>query len=369
VPITRDAVRQLATFDSGGAPVTTCYLDVDGRRRVRPADYQAALEHLIRATSVRPNGEPAAADLQRITDYVRSDFDRGGVRGIAIFSCAARDFWEVVALPVPVHDRIHVGHGPDVAQLEVVVDDLRPIGVLLADRQRARLFVYELGELIEHEEHTDELPRDVDERGHSERGGVEPHNDELAAQHLRHAAKSAFDMFSAHRVEHVVLGGAADLLGELEQALHPFLRDRLAGRLALTATAGLADIRAAVIATEQRLERESEAAAVARLRDAIGAGRRGVGGLADTLRALSERRVEHVLVSDGFVETGWRCPACSALAAVGPDCPVCSSAMEHLDDVVAEAVQEAMAQACRVEVCVDNADLDVLGRIGALLRF
>jgi hypothetical protein len=43
--------------------------------------------------------------------------------------------------------------------------------------------------------------------------------------------------------------------------------------------------------------------------------------------------------------------------------------MEETDDVVEDAIQEALTQACRVQVCEDNADLDVLGRIGALLRY
>jgi hypothetical protein len=42
--------------------------------------------------------------------------------------------------------------------------------------------------------------------------------------------------------------------------------------------------------------------------------------------------------------------------------------MERVDDVVEAAVHEALAQGCRVEVC-QNADLDVAGRIGALLRY
>jgi hypothetical protein len=43
--------------------------------------------------------------------------------------------------------------------------------------------------------------------------------------------------------------------------------------------------------------------------------------------------------------------------------------MEELDDGVEEAIDEAINQSCRVEICVGNADLDVLGRIGALLRY
>ena len=40
-----------------------------------------------------------------------------------------------------------------------------------------------------------------------------------------------------------------------------------------------------------------------------------------------------------------------------------------LDDVVEEAMEEALAQGLKAEVVVGNADLDVLGRIGAFLRY
>jgi hypothetical protein len=43
--------------------------------------------------------------------------------------------------------------------------------------------------------------------------------------------------------------------------------------------------------------------------------------------------------------------------------------MEQIEDVVEEAIDEALSQSCRVEICAGNADLDVLGRIGALLRY
>ena len=43
--------------------------------------------------------------------------------------------------------------------------------------------------------------------------------------------------------------------------------------------------------------------------------------------------------------------------------------MEHVDDVIHDVVDVALGQGCHVEVCVGNADLDVLGRIGALLRY
>jgi hypothetical protein len=43
--------------------------------------------------------------------------------------------------------------------------------------------------------------------------------------------------------------------------------------------------------------------------------------------------------------------------------------MHRLGDVVEDAVEDALSQGIRVTICVGNADLDVLGRIGAFLRY
>jgi peptide subunit release factor 1 (eRF1) len=95
----------------------------------------------------------------------------------------------------------------------------------------------------------------------------------------------------------------------------------------------------------------------------------GVAGLDAVLRALVEHRVDTLLVSDGFEVPGWRCRNCDHLAKVGRSCPLCGTDMDQVTDVVEEAVESALAQSSRVIVCDGNADLDCLGRIGALLRF
>jgi hypothetical protein len=43
--------------------------------------------------------------------------------------------------------------------------------------------------------------------------------------------------------------------------------------------------------------------------------------------------------------------------------------MVEVEDLVEDAIEEALTQSCRVEICVGNADLDVMGRAGALLRY
>ena len=367
--INDDLVQELAQFDARDGVVVSCYLNVDGRARIRAVDYEQDLDRMVRrARSDSAVTAGASADIDRIVAHIHNGFDRSKVRGLAIFSSEATGLWRVVELPVPVYNRISVGSTPAVAQLESVVEQLQPIGLLLVDRQHTRTLVFSGGELLEHTESLDELPRDYDERGHAERGDVSGHVDEMAQQHLRDAAKAAFEVFQAHAVTRVALGGSAEAVTEVEHHLHPYLRERLVERLKLSVNASLEEVRDAMLDLEARSERAVEAAAVERLRDAIGGGK-GVSGLSATLGALAERRVDQLLVSEGFEESGWRCPRCAGLATIGPRCGSCDVEMDHRDDVVAEAVQQALQQSCRVEVCVENADLDVLGRIGALLRY
>jgi len=371
-PLNEESIRALAQFRGGETPVTTCYLDVDGRRWLRHQDVERELDLLMRRArhDADAGGHRSVhADLKRIEDYVRGGFDRSSTRGLVFFSCAARDLWHVIPLSVPVHSRVVVNDLPAVGQLEAVVHDYERIGLLLVDKQRARSFVFELGSLTEHVEVVDALPRDPDERHERERDDVHGHVDALTAHHVRHAADLAWGAFQQHGFEHLALGGPDVIVGSVENALHPYLRERLAGRVALTVGATVDEVRAAAIGVELAVERRREADVVSRLRQAVGAGRRGVSGLGPVLDALSDRRVKRLLVSRGYAAEGWRCESCPRLAAVGRACPTCRAEMHRVDDVVEEAMEDALAQACRVEICVDNADLDVMGRIGALLRY
>ena len=368
--INEDTVRELAAVSGGEAPVVTCYLDVDGARYPRRQDYEAQLEHLVRRAKGRVNGTASVAgDLARIEEYVRGGFDRADTRGLALFSCESSSFWKAVPLAVPVRNQIVVNQSPAVGQLELLLHTYERIAVLLVDRQQARLFVFELGRLVDRSELLDELPRDYDHRGERERGDTHHHVDDLVDQHLRRATAAAFAAYQTEEYAHLLVGAPSELATAVEANLHPYLRERLRGRLAVPVGAPEPTVRAAVLEAEDRLVRDRETAVVDRLREALGVGRRAVAGLDGVLKALVERRVELLVISEGYSEAGWRCPECSYLAAIGRTCPLCSSEMVEVPDVVEDALEEALLQSCRIEICVGNADLDVLGRVGALLRY
>lgn len=368
--ITEQAVRGLAEFRSEDVPVVSCYLDVDGRRHVRPVDYEQQLEQLLRSVRTRTNGAaPDAQDLDRITQYVQDGVDRSHVRGLAMFSCTSADLFEAVELPVPVRDQVLVGRAPAVNQLEFVLQHAEPLGVLLVDKEHSRVFVFELGELVERTELLEELPRHYDSRGQLARGDVDHHVDDLTSQHVRHATQAAFAMYQDHPFAHLVIGVPSELRGQVESALHPYLIERLGPTLSVPPSAALDEIREAAVEAEADIEAERERDLVEQLRSTARGGGRAITGLSPVLEASSQRRVSHLVVSSGYVEPGWRCGTCTRLAEVGPACPTCGASMTAEDNVVAEAVDVAIMSGSRVDVCLDNADLDVLGRIGAFLRY
>jgi peptide chain release factor subunit 1 len=367
MPISQSRIRDLAGFKGEAAPVTSLYLDVDGRSRIRARDYQLALERMIR--SHQEGGASVATDLKRIDDYVKAGIDRSRTRGLAIFSCSAHDFWEVVELAVPVRDRLVVNHSPYVRELEAIAAQHERFAVLLSDRQRARLFLFQQGELLEKQEQFDMLPRHDDDGGQLGKDQVAGHAAAAAQRHLRRTATAAFGLYRDHGFDHLVLGGPDEITAEVERELHPYLRERIAARIHLAVAATDDEIRQAAEEVEAQVERAREAALVDRLRHAVGSGASGAVGLEAVLEALVARRVDTLLVSEAYEAPGWRCRSCAWVGTRGRRCPLCGTDMDQVSDVVEEAVEEALTQACKVAVCKDNADLDVLGRIGALLRF
>jgi peptide chain release factor subunit 1 len=377
-----ELVKRLVRYEGSDRPVTTLYLNVDGRENIRPEDYRHRLETMVKEALSKESDETRIkfieSDLARISHFVNDEFERNNTRGLAVFACGD-DLWQTIELTLPVEDHLVVNRTPHVRILETLLDEYETIGVLITDKQKARLLVIELGRIVEREEVVDPVPRHDDDKGDWEKDHVRDHSAAIASQHMRNAATAMFDLYQRCHFEHLVVFVADELKDELCKNLHDYLKQRKVGRGNLPLNTSDHEIVNASHGLVQKWKRNRENEDVSRLRAALAindVARRSSGelvgavvGLEDTLQAIYEKRVETLLVSAGFTAEGWRCPGCNCIATVGRRCRVCGDEMTLVDDVVEEAVEDAIGQKCRVEFCSDNADLDVMGRIGALLRF
>jgi peptide chain release factor subunit 1 len=375
----RETLRKLAEWNTNGFPVVSLYLDVDGRRFPKRADYLARAEHLIRrahegaqAMEDREHARSVHRDAQRMFDFVNDEFDRkGGVRGLTLFGCSGMSLWEDLTLSARAPERIVIGERPYLLPAEVVLQGYEDVCVALVDREKARLFVSALDRIEEVSDVLDDVPGWHDQGGWSQ-ARFQRHIKEHVLRHLKHVSEVLLGLFRRHRYQRLVLAGPDEVVAELERELHDYVRRTVVATTSLPMHSASSEVLQTIRELEEQLEREREEEAVGRLSAEIDAQTgRAVTGMVDTIAALEEGRVETLIVGADLKASGARCPSCGHLAPRGRSCPACGARMDEAPDLVEEAVESALRQRCRVEVLTQGLARDLAhhGGIGALLRF
>jgi peptide chain release factor subunit 1 len=367
----RGLLRRLAEWPTGGAPVYSLYLDVDGRHAPRKKDYLARATELCRqlgerATSfvledVRPDVH--LRDTDRMMLFLAREFERGATRGVALFSCVPARLWEVVAVARPLPDRAAVAETPYLLPLESLVETYESFCTVLVDRSRARIFMAELGSIEERSEVFDAVPRRHDQGGWAQ-ARLQRHVDELAERHLRHVADVLFDFHRQRGFDRLILAGSDQAVHDLERLLHDYLKQRVVARETMAVTASVDDVLQRSLAIEERCEALRERKVLEHLKAEAAAGRGAVLGLPETLAALAEGRVRTLVVPLSEAVTGVRCDACGRLATAAKRCPTCGGRVHPVADLIEAASAEALRGGSSVEALSNGSTT-----IGALLRF
>jgi peptide chain release factor subunit 1 len=369
----RHVLREVADWSTDGAPVTSVYLDVDGRRYPRRADYLVRLEDLLRKAGngswPKEHRRSVEADAESTRRFVSDQFERKGTRGLALFSCSGAGLWKDVALPQAVRDRIVVGPRPHLLPLEAVLESFEAFCTALVDREKARIFMSVGGQIDEVSDILDDVPGWHDQGGWAQ-ARLQRHIKDHIQRHLKHVSEVLLRQHKEHGFDHLVLAGPEEVVAELERDLHDYVRRTVVARITLPMSARATDVLEATLAVEHELQTRREWETVDRLASEAGSATgRAVAGLDDTLLALESGRVETLVVAFGLEASGVKCRSCGHLATGGERCSVCGREVEEAPDLAEEAIELALRQRCEVETVQDVPGLTTLGGIGALLRF
>ena len=376
----RGRLRRLAELRPDHGRVLSVYFDLD------PAEFATGAARASQITSVCDEAarlvdehadeldHDALVALREDVERVRGLFDpqsmgAGGVRGIAVFACGPADLLEVVRVPHPLDSRVLIGETPHIEPLVAAGDRERWV-VALVNRREGKVFsgsedgFEELGNLSDdtHGQHT--------QGGWSQRRYEESVENEKQ-DHLERVARALLALLRRRPFDRLLIGGPEPIDAEFEGRLHPYLAERLAGRVDLDVeTATAADVLAAAAPVFEARRHEHEHEVIERLRAGIGRGPdgRAVAGLDDVLSALNEQRVEVLLLEPNLAKRGWTDPATGYLAAAPGPSPT-GGELEALEDVVEAAIEKAVEQSAEVLVLRDQPDLGPHGGIAAVLRF
>jgi peptide chain release factor subunit 1 len=374
--ITRTRLRQLADVKPERGRVLSVFLNLDPAEFATPAARSTAVTSVMTEAARRVEQadglehferEALKADIDRVRETLMAgDIAQNGARAVAVYACRPADLLEVVRLNRPVDFAVVLDRSPYIEPLVAEAGEEQWC-VLLVNRRNARCFIGDEGGLEETDRVEDDVHSQHDQGGWSQaryQRGVEKEKDD----HLVHVAYVAFHRLKEGRFDRLLIGAPDELARDFEQKLHPYLRERIVGRLHLDVeNSAIEDIRAAAGKAMEDWRRRCEREALDRLAEGVGRGGRGAAGLSSVLQALNEQRVEVLLVGAGFRSAGGRDPATGMLhpGDHGPD----GRELEHVENIVEPAIEKAVEQSAKVIKVRHHDDLGPLGGIGAVLRY
>jgi peptide chain release factor subunit 1 len=366
----RDYLRKLAEWSSNGAPVSSLFLDIDGRRFPRREDYMVRADALCTQLKEQAAGEKGAkrsvkGDVDRFTEFLNG-LDRGNNRGVALFSSSEGGMWEEVLVPRSLPDRAVIADHPYVLPLEAMVETYESFCTVIVDREKARLFLARMGRIDEATDVFDEVPGQHDQGGWSQ-ARFQRHIEEHVGRHLKNVGDVLLRYYKRRNFDHLILAGPEEIVPAFEEGLHDYLKRRVIARTTLPMHIKADDVLQKSLQVEEELEGERERQTVERLEAEAAAERLGVIGVGHTLKALNEGRVDTLVVPFGRSEKGFKCPRCDWLAVTGKTCPRCGAEFQEVPDVIESAVEAALRQSSRVQTL----DRHPTGKeeVGALLRY
>lgn len=365
-------LEELVAFDSGGNLVLSAYLNLTPDRQIGRT-YEVAFNDLVKELGEQLD-DPARSALDReaarVRQYLESERPHG--KGLALFSCTPRSFWQTIFLPVVVAESVHLGQRPYIRPLLDVLDEFERYAVALVDKERARLFSVYLGEIEEHEQVFDVVPGKHDQGGWSQ-ANYQRHHEAHVYWHLKRVAAELSLLLRRRPFERLVLAGPEEATSELRRLLPRALQRRLVGTFPAELDVSEREVLERTLEIERRVERQAEERLVSELFETAAAGGLAIHGAAPTLEAIWLGRVHKLIVADGLRLAGSECSSCGRLTTDTPSsCPVCKGRPAPLGDVVERAIERTLEEAGSVEI-VHGEPAQRLRQqgegLGALLRF
>jgi peptide chain release factor subunit 1 len=377
--VTSSRLRELAEFRAESGCAISLYLGFD------PSTVPTIPDAFTKINSLTDEAQKSAfanrseltheqkvglqGDFERIRRFLTEEFDRDGVRGVAIFAAGLDNFWSANGFSDVVGDEARVGPFFYLTPLVPLLGRGEGAIVAVVGRERGSVFVLRGGRLEEVADHTEEQPYRRTDQGGWSQARYQRHVDELAGRHLRTVAdeldrqvragarqvivfaseenRAVLDDVLSHDASKAVIGWGTDVSHaspvELLQQARPFLE-------------------------QSRAAEESEA--LDRWQEEAGRSGRAASGWADTLEAASDSRVELLLFHEGVNRRAYQCPSCGRAQVEDGNCPLDGTRMEVREDGIDLAVHLTLEHGGDVRALGrDRPELGPVEGIAALLRF
>jgi peptide chain release factor subunit 1 len=370
--ISRQHLERLARLKSEHG-ILTAYIRMDPRLRfVRwqaATQFKGALKHAERR--IRKSRWQDALDREsaQVLDFL-SNLEPAG-RGLVIFSCRPEGLWEVLSLEIPVPNLVDVDTTTKTGVLAETLNEFPRFIVAVLQRDKAHIYTAQQGIAEQQLQVATEVPGQHDQGGRSQIR-FERHIEFHVAEHLKKVADELKRLAETGAFK-LAFGGTEEIVDEMLNMLpEPIVRAYI-GRFPVNHKhdAEQQILERAELLWKNREQFES-GKLVDQVFDAAKSDMRGVLGVEPTLNALSEEKVQTLLLADGLAIEGSVCARCDYFSSQKfKTCPYCGGAAEQRD-LADRAVEKAILIGADAEVVLPGESRDRLlaeGGLGALLRY
>ena len=364
--LSENDLRELLEFSSTD-PVVSVYLSTDPTEG-NADTHKRRLRSMIREINL-------SKDVEVIERFFEHEYNWSG-HGVAVFSCTSQNYFRAYPLAVPVRNLLHISDRPSVKPLAALLDNYGGYGVVLIDKQGARLFFSHMGQLREQEGVLGEtVKRAKTGSGASAVPGRRGSNsanrsvDEVVDRNMKESAEFAVHFFEENHVRRILIGGTEENVTQFRGMLPKAWQSLVMGTFHMSMTASHNEVLARAMELGMQAEKERENRMVERMITAAAKNNGGVLGLEPTLDAANNGRIQTLIITEGFRKNAFRCKS-TGMLTTEPD-TMCTGEddAEKVYDVVEVLVSQVMRSGGDVEVVIASPALENAGHIGAILRY
>jgi peptide chain release factor subunit 1 len=365
---------RLLNFEPVPAPVISLYLDArvneQGKRQFMPFVRKQLNERSKSYETDSLERESFETDFRRIASYLEDGINTT-TSGLAIFACAAADdFFEVGEFEAPFErDRLFVSDRPHVYPLARVADQYRRYAVVLADTNRARIYVFAAGQTVE-EKSIENVKTKRTRVGGWSQARYQRHEENYHLHHVKEVVDMLERVVREEEVEQIILAGDETVvIPLLREQLPKALEEKVIDAVNLAIDTPEHELFEESLTVFQRHDSLTDREKVERLLNEFRGDNLAVAGVPDTLAALSNGQVEEMLLvssPDNLQYDEEEVRKVLELYDVDGQLPPELDARTIADELVRRA---NLLSSARVTIIEDDTRLQQLGGVGALLRY
>jgi peptide subunit release factor 1 (eRF1) len=367
-------LERLLNFEPIPAPVISLYLDArvneHGQRTYLPFVKKQLNERGKSYENGSEERQSFEEDFVRIMRYLEGEVPET-VQGLAIFTCsAAEDWFEVGLFDAPFErNRLFISDRPHFYPLARMVDQYRRYAVVLADTNRAQIFVFASGRAVDR--------KDVEnvKTKHSKVGGwsqarYQRHEQNYHLQHAKEVVEILEKIVLDEGIEQIILAGdEATVIPLLREQMPKTIEDKVIDALSLGIDTPEHELLEESLTAFRRHDSLTDMEKVERLLNEYRADDLGVAGVPETLAALSNGQVEEMLIAakpDGIQFDEEEVDKVLKLYKNDEALPDPLNQRTVADELVRRANVMSSAKVTFIE---DSTRLEQLGGVGGFLRY